>query len=215
MNNSGIQAISGLSTIDSDIIYLRNKDNFKLLSVQGDSIEPTTIEVDTQNNVIVDGNSLTVNTPSTFNQHVNINSTKQLNTNKITSISSNIQIGDNTDSGIIDIRRDAKIDSSKLLRVSKISGDTSTGDMIIGDTTTDTGIISCNRSITITSNKELNCNNLRSSNGTSDINVKNNMLFQTGNNLTLSSTGTLRSDKITGTATSGNILNICDTTDTT
>jgi hypothetical protein len=215
MNNSGIQAISGLSTIDSDIIYLRNKDNFKLLSVQGDSIEPTTIEVDTQNNVIVDGNSLSVNTPSTFNENLNINSTKQLNTNKITSISSNIQIGDNTDSGIIDIRRDAKIDSSKLLRVSKISGDTSTGDMIIGDTTTDTGIISCNRSITITSNKELNCNNLRSSNGTSDINVKNNMLFQTGNNLTLSSTGTLRSDKITGTATSGNILNICDTTDTT
>ena len=46
------QSISGLSTIDSDILYLRNKDNFKLLSIQGDSVEPTTIEVDTLNNVI-------------------------------------------------------------------------------------------------------------------------------------------------------------------
>lgn len=182
-------------------------------------------------------NSFTGNN-NTFN-HISINSGYTLTTPSIRSINttSNLSIGDiqttggiiignstpANDTGTLTINKNTTLDATKILKTTKITGNTTSSDITLGQSG-DTGLIYSDRTIAIRNNNSLNINsstgqvytgNLNSWDGISEINVKQGLVLETGKNLTLSSTGTLKTDKITGTATSSNIINIGDTTDTT
>jgi len=103
-----------------------------------------------------------------------------------------------SDTGLLTINKNTTINSTKILRATKISGNTVSGDITFGDSTSDTGYIYSNRNIAINGGKNLTinnsggniyCDNYNSYNGVNDIKLLQNIVLSVDKNLTLSGTG--------------------------
>ena len=102
------------------------------------------------------------------------------------------------DIGLLTVNKNTTINSTKILRATKISGDTVSGDITFGDSTSDTGYIYSNRNIAINGGKNLYindaggdiyCDNYNSYNGANNINLLQNVVLSANKNLTLQGTG--------------------------
>jgi hypothetical protein len=117
-----------------------------------------------------------------------------------------------SDSGTLTINKNTTINSTKMLRATKISGGSASASIDIGDSTSDTGVIYINRTTQFQGGKNLNfqtagsiifCDNYSSYNVTNSIKLSSNTVLSSGKTLTLNSTGgKVLTNVLTGTTTS-------------
>jgi hypothetical protein len=100
------------------------------------------------------------------------------------------------DTGLLTINKNTTINSTKILRATKISGGSATSDITFGDSTSDTGYIRSNRGLVMntgninfqTSGSNIYCDNYNSYNASNDIKLLQNIVLSINKNLTLSGT---------------------------